>query len=109
MVESRQAGAARSTREPLIPGDFEGAVEEHELDRAYSESSSLRWEYQYVTNQQFWALRHVLPLAIFLEFGVGLAEYDWKKTKAFEVFSIVSVASIFSIRTIGEVSPLFSI
>ena len=82
IYEPRCAEAQRE-RIALMPGDVAGPVAQSELARRFSQSSSLRWEYHYVSNAQFWALRFVLPSAIYLEWGLGLDEYDWKQHKVY--------------------------
>ena len=80
---------ARCSRQPLMEGDFEGVVQRKELEHGFSLGHMIRWEYNTEANARLWAMRHVLPHAIYIQFGCGLSEYDWKRTKAYEVFFIL--------------------
>ena len=87
--ETAREHLAETAREPLMDGDFEGEVRLSEIDKGFSVGNSIRWEYHCETNARFWALRFVLPTAIFLQWGLGSHEYDWGKTKAHEVQEIL--------------------
>jgi hypothetical protein len=88
--EACRQSVSESSREPLMFGDFEGSVALTEIEKGFSIGNSIRWEYHCETNARFWALRYVLPHAIRLQWQLGVHEYDWGKTKAHEVYSILS-------------------
>ena len=79
----------QTPRDALMPGDCEGEVKLSEIEKGFSVGNSIRWEYHCETNERFWALRHVLPDAIYLQWGLGVHAYDWGKTKAREVYEIL--------------------
>jgi hypothetical protein len=88
--EAARQLVAETSREQLMDGDYEGDVKLSEINKGFSVGNSIRWEYHCETNARFWALRFVLPTAIFLQWGLGIHQYDWGKTKACEVHQILS-------------------
>ena len=93
--DARKRQRARS-RVPLLPDEKLGgkkltaSIQLDEISRAFSVGNEIRWEYHTDANRCFYAIMDPLADAVFLEWGFGLDEYDWKKTKAYEVHQIIS-------------------